>query len=393
MYIERRRRKYFAFHTIPADVRHAFGGKVRLTAKLDTSDDKVARTRARLLEVKWRRLIEQARSQSTDAVERDAAFWRQLLADAPEHEKALVRDAIADEARERIERAGARLGIVDERDQRYAELPEHADATRFHAIATGALVRVDERLDEYLASITGRVEAKSLDMQRSTIKKFAKEFHYISDVERKSVQQWINRLVQDHGKKPATIGRALSELRSFWRYLKSVEVVDDDSGNTPFHHLSLPANGSKRTKQDERKPFTPADMRRLHTAAVERGDGSLADLIELAMWTGARIEELAALRVSRASGDVLTIEDVKTAAGWREVPVHSKLKATVERLVRESKDGFLLSGLTANKYGKRKGAIGKRFSHLKSELGFGKDRVLQSHQVNRGNTAGERGRV
>ena len=43
-----------------------------------------------------------------------------------------------------------------------------------------------------------------------------------------------------------------------------------------------------------------------------------------------------------------------------------------------SKDGYLLSGLTFNKYGDRSNAIGKRFGRLKSSLGYGSDLVFHS---------------
>jgi integrase len=96
------------------------------------------------------------------------------------------------------------------------------------------------------------------------------------------------------------------------------------------------------------------------------------------MWTGARIEELCALPTVRASDDHLDIADAKTNAGWRQVPVHLKLKSTIVRLIDGSKDGFLLSGLTANKYGDRSNAIGKRFGRLKTSVGFGPKRVFHS---------------
>jgi integrase len=105
-----------------------------------------------------------------------------------------------------------------------------------------------------------------------------------------------------------------------------------------------------------------------------------AELIELGMYAGARMEELCALRVDKVHGSkgYIEIEDAKTAAGWRQVPIHSKLKATVERLVSERKDGFVLASLTADKYGDRSPAIGKRFGRLKTALGFGRKHVFHS---------------
>ncbi len=48
------------------------------------------------------------------------------------------------------------------------------------------------------------------------------------------------------------------------------------------------------------------------------------------------------------------------------------------RLVDQSKDGYVLSRLTANKYGGRANGIGKRFGRLKTELGFGPQLVFHS---------------
>lgn len=96
------------------------------------------------------------------------------------------------------------------------------------------------------------------------------------------------------------------------------------------------------------------------------------------MWTGARIEELCALPKAKVKDDQLEISDAKTSAGWREVPIHPKLKATVKRLIDDSTDGFLLSGLSKNKYEDRSGALGKRFGRLKTDLGFGPRRVFHS---------------
>ena len=48
------------------------------------------------------------------------------------------------------------------------------------------------------------------------------------------------------------------------------------------------------------------------------------------------------------------------------------------QLKKSSTDGYLLSGLTLNKYGDRSNAIGKQFGRLKKELGYGPDYVFHS---------------
>jgi integrase len=96
------------------------------------------------------------------------------------------------------------------------------------------------------------------------------------------------------------------------------------------------------------------------------------------MWTGCRIEELCALKVENVKDDYFAVTDAKTEAGWRDVPIHKKLSQTIARLLQESTDGYLLSGLTPNKYGDRSNAVGKRFGKLKTKLGFGPQFVFHS---------------
>jgi integrase len=50
----------------------------------------------------------------------------------------------------------------------------------------------------------------------------------------------------------------------------------------------------------------------------------------------------------------------------------------MRRLIRDSKDGYVLSGLSPNKYKDRGSAIGKRFGRLKTSMGFGAAHVFHS---------------
>jgi integrase len=113
-------------------------------------------------------------------------------------------------------------------------------------------------------------------------------------------------------------------------------------------------------------------------AAEARGGVQLAGPIHLAMYSGARIEELCALKVDAVAADHFSVVDAKSGAGVRQVPLHSALKTTMRRLLRASKDGYVLSGLTPNKYGDRSGAMGTGFGRLKRALGYGKQHVFHS---------------
>ncbi len=193
MYLEMRRRRWYACHDIPADLHQALGRK-RFVQSLETSDKDEAQRRAGILESRWLGEISIARKASPQQLERDAEFYARSLRTAPAHQKAAIRDLIYDEAEEMRQVAAIKVGIYSHDDPAYESLPVHQDASRFVAIATGATVRLDQHLEEYLGTLKN--EAKSVDMKRSTINKFAEAFPYTGDVHRAEVQRWVNGLFE-----------------------------------------------------------------------------------------------------------------------------------------------------------------------------------------------------
>lgn len=105
----------------------------------------------------------------------------------------------------------------------------------------------------------------------------------------------------------------------------------------------------------------------------------MADLILLAMYTGCRINELASLTLEGVTEDRFLLEDTKTDAGDRGIPIHTDIQQMVERLKQTSTDGYLISGLSSNNAtNDRSKGIGKKFGRLKRPLGF-KDKVHTFH--------------
>jgi integrase len=106
----------------------------------------------------------------------------------------------------------------------------------------------------------------------------------------------------------------------------------------------------------------------------------LASLIELAAYTGARLEEICSLRVQDVDlkGGWFRITEAKTESGRRVIPIHSNLAPTMARLVAASADGYVLSGEIPDQYGRRSGRLGKRFAALRTSLEFGSELVFHS---------------
>ena len=113
---------------------------------------------------------------------------------------------------------------------------------------------------------------------------------------------------------------------------------------------------------------------------ADGSDNELVDLITLAMWSGARIEELCSLEIPNVDlkAKAFSVVDAKTEAGIREVPIHVELLPTFRRLIGDHKSGYVLSALKPNKFGDRSNAIGKRFGRLKKAAGFGDGHVFHS---------------
>jgi integrase len=220
------------------------------------------------------------------------------------------------------------------------------------------------------------VTKKTKDMQRADVIRFAAKFASVQEVTRPEVRRWISSLMAaDTPLTPKTVQRILSALRGYWRYLQSVSVAGET--DEPFDKLDVARQGGRAT-EDKRKPFKSADVVQMLNAAITKEDEELADVIRLAMWSGARIEELASLKVQNVAADHFTVADAKTTAGVREVPIHAALAQTMTRLIDGRTTGHVLATLKPNKYGDRSNAVGKRFGRLARKQGFGPAYVFHS---------------
>ena len=349
-YLERRRNRWYAVMEIPRAKRPALGGRRRFVRSLQTESLSEAQQRVHAVVAAWKEEL------GGD----EALAWRRAI------------EAAANDPDPQVlarEQAALEWHLDDHYERGDPE------AVRFYRTATGALVETTRHLDEWLAGSSAT--QKTRDMQRSDVRRFAERFPTVQDVRRPEVRRWITELMNgDDGLTPKTVQRVLSALRGYWRYLQSIEVASEEY--EPFARLDVARRAKKGDPKAARQPFAPGDVLRLLDAAAERDDDQLADLIRLGMWTGCRIEELCALKTDQVGDESLTVEDAKTAAGHREVPIHKELAQTMARLIEESEDGHVLSGLTTNKYGDRSNGIGKRFGRLKSDLGFGQQHVFHS---------------
>lgn len=377
-FIELRYNCYLAVLDVPKDVRARIG-KARFVKSLGTDSASEAERRAKPFLAAWRRQIADARGQPHEPMADDAPFFRQALRGAKsEAEREAIRDQIWGKAYE--------VGVENFDANRHESPHDVPEAADFYARAGG--VGFADFIAEWLSTSSATDKTKA--MQAADVRRFAAAFATVGEVKRAAVKRWTDALMSEPDPKKRltakTVRRVLSALRGYWRYLQSVEMAPGSGAppeiGEPFASLNIVSKAGRVRRADKRQRFEAADVVRLLKAAREKEDGELADLTDLGRWTGARIEELCSLEIPQvhlsSSPPHFTINEGKTDAALREVPIHPGAKATFKRLIGKRTKGYLFADLTSNKFGDRSNAIGKRFGRLKDELGFGPQFVFHS---------------
>ena len=363
-YLQKRRRQWYAILEIPKTLRQQFG-RPRFVQSLETESLSVAEKKVLPVIVGWRRQIDIAKGV-------DVGTDDELIA--------AVMRVRQDTQRAKVDgRELAELEMAQEEVAMMEALGPNNDYSGsdklFNAasIAHGKTHLLREHVEEFLASRD--VAPKTTDMQRRDLGLFADKFQYAHDATRLKVIDWVNvTLGAEQNLSLGTRSRMMSAARVYWDYLEKNKGLTIPS---PLHKV-LPPKPKKKTKamiEAQRKAFRVSDYHKLLSGCV---DDTLKDLITLAAYTGCRIEELCIFKLENVSDDKVEIVNAKSEAGWRTIPIHQHIAQTVARLVATSTDGYLLSGLTFNKYGNRSNAIGKGFGRLKKQVGYGESYVFHS---------------
>lgn len=371
---------------VPVALQAAVGAKV-LTRSLQTRDLAEARRRSHAAVADLQqRIATAARADSTATHPLIATAEHLRAAEVSGAATSLDTDAAMSAALDR------RLDELAKRNGRDAE--GHPNMTagelgairRAHGVAAG---RPDESLSTLLADYLAELEsdgvltASTIDAKRVHLGAFVSWFggdRSWREVRRRAAVDYLAHLKAKgsgkDGKGPplsrSSIVKELSALRVFFASIIDKEDADARPAN-PFADLKLPKG--KRGKDSAHRPWTPAEL-----STFLRGVPSndpLWTLGALAAYSGARLEELASLRVEDVQGGSFVVKEGKRQASVRRVPVHPVVAPLVARLVDTSPDGFVLPGLlTTGKDGKRGSLLGKRFGYALRRVGVTDPRVV-----------------
>lgn len=364
-HIERRRNLWYATLTVPAELRGKLE-KHKFIQSLGTPDRRIALARAAPLIATWRAIIRRERGE-VDAVTAEALRWRLAIVEE-------VAAFVPQEGLEEFDSPAIDLLVPERAEEIEAKLGPSA-AKKFVGIALGVTLPSSLHFEQWLAQ-QAHLAQKTQDQMRKDVMQLVTRYPTLREITHQSVKRWMDELAHK-GVSPSSLTRITSFCRSYWRHLQSVDVVPSDVH--PFSNLSgVLKEKRKASPRGSWDPFAPADVVKIYNAAVTNDEPMLATLIHLGAYTGARIEELCALKVTNVAGKSFKIVDAKTEAGIREVPLHTAIRPLVQKLKSASTDGYLLSGLTFNKYGDRSNNLGKRFGKLKTEEGYGSRHVFHS---------------
>lgn len=354
-HIEKRANLYYAVLTIPAEVRHLMGDRLRFVKSTETSDKAEAALRAAVLVAGWKADIARARGTLPDP---NATYWENMRKEFINSNDEVHQMAIEDAARAEA------LKITD-----------REEGSRLYRFATNQLgTLLAPLVEDWKGSL--RLAQKTIDQQHRDVKRMADHFVSIEALQPQKVKAWTDKLINE-GVTATSLERIMNGCRSLWRYLQDSGTLPVD---TPDPFVGSFRLATKRATRNtvERQAFTAKELAKVYQKARDGEDVALARLIALGAYTGARIEELCSLTLDHCARGVFTITDSKTEAGIRQVPIHPALVPVVKALRKESTDGYLIPSTAAGKYGVRSDPLSKRFGRLKESMGFGPGHVFHS---------------
>jgi integrase len=378
-YLKLRGRTYYVRVQIPRDLWAAAGGKREYVKTLKTGDFNEANRRKHAHVAAFQRRIKALERQKPDPLADlydKALAWREamekykgqvLFYEGPHEDKPYY---ATDEF----------LSQISEEAREFEETHGEDAATSFFKIAKGEGTPLRDLIDTWLTEHGDAITAQTCAQHRTVAGAFLTwvgQGILVEEVDRRKAGEFVSHLLTPaSGLSRKTAQRYVSSLSSLWKWLVARGVAN---GNPWLGHGV--GKKSKRGEAPKRRQWTDAALKKLLSGEyTPQYTAILHDLVRLALVTGARLNELCALRTSdlheRKDGWWITIREGKTEAAVREVPVHhSADHVLIGR--RKSSDGFAFEGLVPGGPDKKLSwNVSKAFGHYTRKLGLGEERQV-----------------
>jgi integrase len=203
----------------------------------------------------------------------------------------------------------------------------------------------------------------------------------ISDVTRRRAGEYVSHLLSTTDMASQTARRYVSSLSSLWSWMERRGVASDN----PWLRQGVGKKSKRGITQPRQQWTDDALVRVLSGPYTTRYSNILHDLVKLALVTGARLEELCALKVTdahkRDDGWWIDIRQGKTMAAVRTVPIHDSVAHVLERRSATEHE-FLFSNLVPGGPDKRRSAnVSKTFTNYTRTLGLKKEERQTFHAL------------
>lgn len=224
--------------------------------------------------------------------------------------------------------------ISDEADE-FLETHGKKAAEAFFRIAKGEGTPLQGQIDTWLMEQIGQVAGQTISQHRAVVNSFltwSGEGTLIEDVTRKLAGEYVSHLLApSSGLSRQTAKRYVSSLSSFWKWLEARGFA----GDNPWLRQGI-GKKAKRGEAAKRGQWSDAALVKLLSGHyTPRYTETLHDLVRLALVTGARLDELCALKIEdvhkREDGWWITITAGKSEAALRDIPVHDAATHVLEQ--------------------------------------------------------------
>jgi integrase len=369
-FLERRGRQWYCIKDIPTALKGAFLGKngkprKRLIECLKTEDLDEARRRRPMALSLFEFMIASARAQHEPArLEKAATDWyAQIIAAAGQQRAVIERLRRGDIQDVWVDPDAPVVGTPAERALSLAQwaIDEQADdiagslgpeaATAFREAVDGDVVPatvtpIAPLIEKWLSEED--VEIRTKVAHRFAMRKLLAWVRVeglpetVEAIDRKVAGRYVTHL-RSLGLSRKTSAKRIWSTKSFWAFLIRKEIAG--SAN-PWKDTGITKAGRSDRDRKPERAFTPAEVHALLDGPAEP---ELHDLMVMALYSGARLEELCLLRVKDIDVTDMTARvtaDPKSAASRRVVPIHPNAWAIVKRRMEGKKpSGFLLHEL------------------------------------------------
>jgi integrase len=363
---------YHARLTVPKDVRIHFGDKTEMWRTTGTGDRRLAEIKGAEMVAAWKREVYAARN-GVNVSEWTKAWATELRGASA----APVDDDSSTGYKLPSDRQVAEHVMIDQLEDLVQDRRLTVDqAKAAFEVAIGHRVILADYKDDYMQQYSNH-SIKTKAAYQTAVGRFVSHFPDNHQVTPKALKSWVAAMSGEDKLAAKTLTRMIGQARSFWAYLVEHEIVPREPATAALSELTVPKTA---TKEIPIRPFAAKEVVGFLQSPVVIADEQLRLFITIAMYTGARIEEVAMLQKTDMDFDkeVIHFRGTKTKAANREVPMHPVLIPILSASLNDKTDAFVVTGLPIDKRGERGKAIGKRFGRLKTAMGYEDDKVFHS---------------